>query len=128
MADLAQLEAALVKADAAGDTEGAKVLAGEVRKLRSSPAMFTPSGEKPQPSMLSPEGMAGQPLTRFALGAASPFIGAAQLGANMQDPIYRALGIPLQPGKIANENIAQLERMKQEGRKQQQDSEGFDIP
>ena len=37
MADVAQLEAALVKADAAGDIEGARILAGEVRKLRSAP-------------------------------------------------------------------------------------------
>lgn len=36
MADLAQLEAALVKADAAGDVEGARVLAGEVRKMRAA--------------------------------------------------------------------------------------------
>jgi hypothetical protein len=36
MAELAQLEAALVKADAAGDTEGARILAGEVRKMRSA--------------------------------------------------------------------------------------------
>lgn len=34
MADLAQLEAALVKADAAGDADGARVLAGEVRRMR----------------------------------------------------------------------------------------------
>lgn len=37
MADLAKLEAALVKADAAGDTEGARILAGEVRKMRAAP-------------------------------------------------------------------------------------------
>lgn len=36
MADLAQLEAALVKADAAGDVEGARVLASEVRRVRST--------------------------------------------------------------------------------------------
>lgn len=35
MADLSQVEAALIKADAAGDIEGARVLAGEVRRLRS---------------------------------------------------------------------------------------------
>lgn len=38
MADITQLESALVKADAAGDTEGARVLAGEIRRLRSAPA------------------------------------------------------------------------------------------
>ena len=36
MADLAQLEAALVKADAAGDAAGARILAGEVRKMRAA--------------------------------------------------------------------------------------------
>lgn len=36
MADLATVESALLKADAAGDTEGARVLAGEVRRLRAS--------------------------------------------------------------------------------------------
>lgn len=38
MAELAQIEAALVKADAAGDTDGARVLAAEVRKMRSATA------------------------------------------------------------------------------------------
>ena len=42
MADLAQLEAALVKADAAGDSDGARILAGEVRKMRG--AAQVPSG------------------------------------------------------------------------------------
>lgn len=36
MADLAQLEQALVKADAAGDADGARVLAAEVRKMRAA--------------------------------------------------------------------------------------------
>ena len=35
MADLAQVEAAFLKADAAGDTEAATALAGEVRRLRA---------------------------------------------------------------------------------------------
>lgn len=38
MADLAQLERALVKADAAGDVEAAKAFAGEIRRLRAQPA------------------------------------------------------------------------------------------
>lgn len=50
MASLAQLEAALVKADAAGDVDAARVFAGEIRKLRAMPQQetkpFTPSGEK----------------------------------------------------------------------------------
>lgn len=50
MADLAQLEAALVKADAAGDADAARIFAGEIRKLRAAPQQetkpFTPSGDK----------------------------------------------------------------------------------
>lgn len=78
MADLAQLESALVKADAAGDADGARILAAEVRKMRApqSTGMFVPSGEKGLPV---DELVAGNPVTRFALGAASPFLGAAQL-------------------------------------------------
>lgn len=77
-AHLAQLESALVKADAAGDTDGARILAAEVRKMRgtTSPGMVVPSGEKKLPW---DEIVAGNPATRFALGAASPFLGAAQL-------------------------------------------------
>ncbi len=41
MADITELESALVKADAAGDTEGARVLAGEVSKMRGAPTMQT---------------------------------------------------------------------------------------
>jgi hypothetical protein len=43
MADLAQLEAALVKADAAGDADGARILAGEVRKMRSAAPVASPA-------------------------------------------------------------------------------------
>lgn len=91
-------------------------MAGEVRKARGAQptAPFVPSGEKPLPSWTSPEGLAGNPITRVALGAASPFLGAAQLGAN-------ALGM----GGPINEHLAQLERMKEQGRSQL-GSEGFD--
>src|SRR5688572_8300822 len=49
MASIEQLESALVKADAAGDTEGARVLAGEVRKMRqtAAPKDAGPELEKP---------------------------------------------------------------------------------
>jgi hypothetical protein len=36
MADISALETALIKADSAGDTDGARVLAGEIRRLRSA--------------------------------------------------------------------------------------------
>lgn len=101
-----------------------KARIAKIRAERSVPPTekFVPSGEKDPPIG---EMIAGNPVTRFALGAASPVLGAAQLGANIQDPIYRLLGIPFQPGKGINEHLAQLERMKQGGRAITGDS-GFD--
>lgn len=52
MADLAQLEAALVKADAAGNADDARMLAGEIRRMRAPTA-----GPKPTPTFTpGPEG------------------------------------------------------------------------
>lgn len=92
MADLAQLEAALVKADAAGDTEGARVLAGEVRKMRSSAPAIDVSSAKIQPRDYDAELMKGNRMDQVpyeagarvndwlaAKGAPSPM--AAGLGS-----------------------------------------------
>lgn len=136
MADLSQLESALVKADAAGDTEAARILAGEVRKARGAQPMqqFVPSGEKDLPSWTSQEGIAGNPFTRLALGAASLPIGGIQAMVNAP-PQWQFP--PLAVGQLAtkalfpgqaqavNEHIAHLDRMVQEGRSQL-GSEGFD--
>lgn len=43
MAELSQLEAALVKADAAGNTEDARALANEIRRLRGYPEKMQPA-------------------------------------------------------------------------------------
>lgn len=67
MADLAQLESALVKADAAGDVEGAKVLASEIRRLRTSPAKIGVEGLPEAIKEVS--GEFGVPA-KFAMGAA----------------------------------------------------------
>lgn len=56
------------------------------------------------------EKIAGNPFTRFALGAASPFLGAAQLGAE-------AVG-----AKGVTEHLQRLEEMKRKGM-----GSGFDI-
>lgn len=82
---------------------------------KPAPAMFTPSGEKDTPSWTDPDVIAGNPVTRFATGAASFPIGLFQLGAN-------ALGM----GDGVNEHLAQLEGMKQSGRAKL-GSEGFDV-
>ena len=47
MADTSALERALINADAAGDTEAARVLAGEISRLRSA-APETPKPDKYQ--------------------------------------------------------------------------------
>ena len=84
------------------------------------PPMFTPSGEKPLPSWTSPEGIAGNPVTRFALGAAAPVLGAVQLTENI-NPLSRMIGTD----KMVNEKLAQLSQAVKEGRAQL-GSEGFD--
>ena len=75
------------------------------------PPMFTPSGEKPLPSWTSPEGIAGNPVTRFALGAAAPVLGAVQLTENI-NPLSRMIGTD----KMVNEKLAQLSQAVKEGR------------
>jgi len=62
------------------------------------------------------ESLAGNPVTRFALGGASPFIGAAQLASN-------AVGLgETQGNPFNNARMAQLQQMVDKGR---QDT-GFD--
>lgn len=74
---------------------------------------FVSSGEKDQPGWSSPEMIAGNPVTRLAMGAASPVTGLFQLGANL-----------IGQGKGVNEHMQQLKEMKDQGRGE----EGFDIP
>lgn len=84
MATIDQLSAALVKADAAGDTEGARMLAGEIRKMRSTPT--APEVAKPveQKSMLGAlGGSIGQGVGNVALGAQNLMgMGLEKLGAD----------------------------------------------
>lgn len=93
---------------------------------RKPPTMFTPSGEKDTPSWLDPDMIAGNPVTRFALGAASPFLGIGQLAANLSERLYKATGIPFRPGEAVNSYLARLQEMKEQGRIKQ-GSEGFDL-
>lgn len=79
------------------------------------PAMFTPSGERPELSYSNPSLLRGHPLVRFAEGAASPFIGAGQLAAN-------AVGA----GAPVNSFLASSEQQANEARAQL-GSEGFDF-
>lgn len=79
MATIDQLSAALVKADAAGDTEGARMLAGEIRKLKSAPVQ--PVEEKSMLGALG--GSIGQGVGNVALGAQNLVgMGLEKLGAD----------------------------------------------
>jgi hypothetical protein len=51
MSDLERLETALINADAAGDTDAASVLAGEVRKAREGSWKGTPVPQRKEPGM-----------------------------------------------------------------------------
>lgn len=59
--------------------------------------------------------MAGSPVTRFALGAASPFLGAFQLGANVGDAVTGATGGTPSVGAAVNEHLQRLDQMKRRG-------------
>lgn len=85
MATIDQLNAALVKADAAGDTEGARMLAGEIRKMReTAPTQAAPKAIAEDKSMLGALGGAiGQGVGNVALGAQNLVgMGLEKLGAD----------------------------------------------
>lgn len=86
---------------------------------KATPTTYTPSGERPLIEDV-PAAIAGNPITRFALGAASPLIGAAQLAVNL-NPVARHYGVD----QAVNERIANLEAMKQRGMAMTGD-QGFD--
>jgi hypothetical protein len=78
MATIEQLSAALVKADAAGNSADAKVFADEIRKLRGAPAPA--AAEAPEPGMLA---SIGQGVGNLAAGAVR---GAGSIGATLLAP------------------------------------------
>lgn len=80
MATLEQLSAALVKADAAGNSADAKVFADEIRKMRSA------APEPKEPGMLS---SIGQGIGNLAAGALR---GAGSIGATLLTPYDLAMG------------------------------------
>src|SRR3990167_8479266 len=57
----------------------------------------------------------GHPATRFALGAASPFIASFQAGANVGDKLAGLMGLEPVVGKSVNEWVARVEDMKRRG-------------
>lgn len=91
-----------------------EAIKARIAKIRSesaapkkAPAMFTPSGEKEMPVG---DMIAGNPVTRFAMGAASPILGAWQLGLK-KNPVSRALG----QDAWLDDKLQTVEAMKQRG-------------
>lgn len=135
MANIQELEAALVKADAAGAVDDAKAFASEIRKLRGSPQPAArpnaatqiandhiTQGAQAAANQTPAQAIAGNPVTRFAVGAADPLIGAYQLFENI-NPVSRAIGYT---DKL-NDYIGQFDRIVQAGRSGY-GSEGLDLP
>jgi hypothetical protein len=99
-----ELLADLDSATKAGDIELARVIDAKLNALNSAaPPRINPQSEpgvfselspfahamrlKDQLTFRTPEGIAGNPLTRFALGAGKPVVGAAQFLANAPGPV-----------------------------------------
>lgn len=91
MADIAQLESALVKADAAGDVEGARILAGEIRKIRAAPdvAPVAEPATEPEKGML-------EKIGEYAIGNT---VGAVRGAADIGNTLINASSFV--PRKIA---------------------------
>ncbi len=79
MADIQQLERALVKADAAGDVDAARAFAAEIRKLRTTPA----AAPAPAPEKSFAEKV-GQGLGNLGAGLVR---GAGSIGATILAPV-----------------------------------------
>ena len=82
MATLEQLSAALVKADAAGNTADAKALADEIRKMRSAQASPAPAATEESGGFMQGVGNLGAGLVR----------GAGSIGATLLTPYDLAVG------------------------------------
>lgn len=115
MATLDQLNAALIKADAAGNVDDAKVFAAEIRRMRSETSTTPTIEVKPDsiPARQTPatlgEKIVGSPAGRFVLGAAEIPMGAGRLVENAA----MAAGVP-GIGGIGN-TWDKLQAMKQKG-------------
>ena len=92
-----------------------------LRMEREAQPTSTPS---PQPASMG-DTIAGLPLTRLAMGAASPLIGAAQLGAHVGDVANRAMGVKPVVSPWIDQQLARYKSAKERGMKAAGD-EGYD--
>jgi len=98
MADLAQLEAALVRAGDAGDEAAARALAGEILRLQQGPSvMDVPAGARAEaertPAWMAPIIGAGRQADRWVQGGKQPFVDGEKQAAEIAgaDDAYEAL-------------------------------------
>lgn len=102
MADLAQLEAALVRAGDAGDEQAARALASEILRLKQGPSvMDVPLGARREaeatPAWIAPVIGAGWQGTQWKEGIKQPFMAGTPAGESQKaemeagDASYRAL-------------------------------------
>lgn len=135
MATEAQLFAALQKADAAGDTAGAKVLADEIRRMRAT-QQAVPKPE--QPSLLSravsanadfnPVVAAGEGALNVASGlVAGPVAGFAGMGTAALDALSGRSKDEFRAGKTAAD-VAQALTYQPRGRGGQNVAAGIAAP
>lgn len=94
MADLAQVEAAFLKADAAGDVEAARALAGEVRRLRS--ALPTPA---PDQAPIRERGYGEEALRQVGLTGRAGIEGVGGTLDLLASPIRAGLNLALPKDK-----------------------------
>lgn len=122
MATLDQLNAALIKADAEGNTDDAKVFASEIRRLRAMPkAQAEPPFKLTDPTThgRALEAIAANPATQFAVGAGKRILGANQI---INDAINSV--VPAWP-RGSGVNLEQLDEITKAGQERQTGAEKF---
>lgn len=87
MASIAELEAALVNADAAGDASAARMLAGEITRMRSVSGAGDQSGVKGKTAAFATSALDGIPIVGPAINAATDRV-AAFAGSLTGDNTY----------------------------------------
>lgn len=126
MADMTEVYDALRKANAAGDTASVKKLVDYIGTqptggytTKSEWDNTAPSGDvgiplgRKEPTMT--ERILGTPLARIALGAATPLVGAVQLGANIGDYANTKMGVKPVVGKAISDWWNNIQTMKEKG-------------
>ena len=93
-------------------------------RLRMEREAQPTAAPSPQPASMD-DTIAGLPLTRLAMGAASPLIGAAQLGAHVGDVANRAMGVEPVVSPWIDQQLSRYKSAKERGMKAAGD-EGYD--